>query len=297
LKIYCLPNFRLFDGEGGGAPAGDGGNAAPATAQAQPQEIVEKAPEVDVTSDAKEARRAEFEQLIKGQYREEYNERAQKMIDSRFKQVKALEEQANRVKDLEPVLELLGSKYGVDGTDVNKLIKAIQEDDSYYQEEAMQKGMSVEALKHIKEIERENAQFKRAQQEMEQRRHQEQIQADWMRQGDALKQVYPNFDLRTECGDPDTGARFVDLLANGIDVRTAYEVIHKDDLIGSAMQYTAQAIQQKTVNDIRARGMRPPENGGNSSAATTQKIDPGKLTKKERDALARRAMRGERIVL
>lgn len=57
------------------------------------------------------------------------------------------------------------------------------------------------------------------------------------------------------------------LLRSGVDARTAYEVVHKDEIIGGAMQYTAQRVQEKVVNDIRARGMRPPENGGSGHRA------------------------------
>lgn len=312
--LYTTINLRLFDGEGGGsAPAGE---ASPAAAkpgknpladvrygkqaeqepaqEPQPAEA-QKSPEVSVTTQAQEARKAEFERLIKGEYKDLFDERAQQMIDTRFKQTKTLEAQA---KALEPMLEMLASKYGVDGSDVNALSKAIQEDDSYYEEEAMKKGLTVEQLKHMKRIERENAEFRRAAEEQQRRANRERVHAEWQEQSEACRRMYPGFDFRSECEHPETGQRFARLLGSGVDVKTAFEVVHKDDLIGGAMQYTAQAIQQKTVNDIRARGMRPSENGGSgSSAATIVKSDPKTFTKKDRDEIARRVMRGERIEL
>lgn len=323
-KMYTRLNLHLFDGEGAGSGAAGSTGAAngPAalTAQAKPEKnplakvqygkqassqaaqtspaAKEAKPEIPVTADTQEARRAEFERLIKGDYKDLFDERAQQIVDTRFKQMKALEAKASQADALSPVVELLASKYGVDGSNVEALVKAIQEDDSYYEDEAMQKGLTVEQLKHMKRIERENEAFKRAAQEQQRRQNADRIYAQWQQQSETCKQVYPGFDLQTECANTETGQRFLGLLKSGVDVRTAYEVVHKDDLIGGAMQYTAQTIQQKTVNDIRARGMRPTENGGSgNSAAIIRKSDPKTWTKRDREEVSRRVMRGERIEL
>ena len=88
------------------------------------------------------------------------------------------------------------------------------------------------------------------------------------------------------------------MLKSGVDVKNAYMVVHMDDIMSGAMQYTAQQISQKTVNDIMARGMRPAENGANSTgAATITKTDPTKFTKKDREEISRRVARGEIITL
>ena len=196
------------------------------------------------------------------------------------------------------MLELLANKYGVDGKDVDALVKAIEEDDSYYEDEAIQKGLTVEQLKKQKALERENAEFKRAREEAERRQNADRIYAQWQQQGEDTKRFYPNFNFQAEVTNAETSSRFLDLLRAGVDVRTAYEVVHKDELIAGAMQYTAQTIQQKTVNDIRARGMRPAENGtAGNNAAVTVKTDPTKFTKKDREEISRRVMLGERIVL
>lgn len=322
-RLHTTLNLHLFDGAGSGA---DGGGEAAANAPAKvapernplakvqygkqadappeedapqvPAEIPAKEPENSVTTDTQEVRRAEFEKLIKGDYKDLFDERAQKIIDTRFKQTKALEEQASKAESLAPVLDILAGKYGVAGDDVDALVKAIQEDDSYYEDEAMQKGLTVEQLKHMKRMERENAEFKRAAAEVQRKQEASRIYAQWQEQADACKQMYPTFDLQAECASPESGKRFLSLLQSGVDVQTAFEVVHKDELIGGAMQYTAKAIQQKTLNDIRARGMRPVENGasGNGAAAVV-KADPKSWSKKDREEVSRRVMRGERIEL
>lgn len=295
-KLFMDLNLHLFDGDGaGGGAAAPAEGAAPAEqgkvqAGAEQTQTAEPKPPVD--------RKAEFEKLIKGEYKDLFDERAQKMIDTRFKHVKSLEAQVEKAKAFDPVVELLASKYGVDGTNIDALVKAIEEDNSYYEEEAMRKGLSVEQLKNIKKLERENAAFKRAEEERVRQDNANRIYAQWDQQSAELKALYPNFDLREECNHPETGSRFLSLLKSGVDVKTSYEVIHKDELIGGAMQYAAQSVQEKTINDIRARGMRPAENGGSGNAAATiRKNDPRTWTKKDRDEIARRVMRGERIEL
>ena len=62
-------------------------------------------------------------------------------------------------------LELLAKKYGVDANDTEALNKAIEEDDAYYEEEALEKGITVQQLKEIRRMEKENVELKRQMQE------------------------------------------------------------------------------------------------------------------------------------
>ena len=56
-------------------------------------------------------------------------------------------------------------------------------------------------------------------------------------------------------------------------------------------------VQEKTVNDIRARGMRPDEGGLGRNPAGEGRLDVSKLTRDQRAEMAKRAMRGEKISL
>ena len=201
------------------------------------------------------------------------------------------------LKAAAPILEMLAGKYGVKADDLAGLQKAIEADNSYYEDEALQKGVSVEQLKEIKRLERENAEFRRAAAERERRTNAEKVYSAWMQQAEDAKRFYPGFDLQAELNAEGTKDRFVALLRSGVDVRTAYEVIHKDELIGGAMQYAARVTEQKTVENIRARGNRPRENGGGTAPAVIVKKDPKQFTKKDREEISRRVMRGERIEL
>ena len=283
-KDFLLLNLQLF-AEGGDGGTGDAGATGVSATAAESQGVNTS------TAGGQEAppdRNAEFERLIKGDYKDLYDAKVQDTIQKRLKSTK---ETVERYNQLAPTLEMLSHKYGVDATDIDALNRAIQDDDAYYEEEAMEKGVSVEQLKEIKRMERENAELKRQMQEQEVRDNAAKMYAKWLDQAETVKQIYPNFDIETEMQNP----RFVDLLKSNVDVRTAFEVLHKDEIISSAMQFTAQQTKQKVVNSIIANGARPTENGNSSQSSALTKSDVSQLSNQDIDALIDRAKRGEKI--
>lgn len=306
-------NLQLF-GEGGGegaaasAPGGEGTQAVnqPATGKSrnplantkygiQEGEQGEADTSTGVQTPNVETidKKAAFEQLIKGDYKDEYNARIQEALNKRFKANDAV---AERQKSLNPILEILGNKYGIDASDIEKmdlnaLSKAIMEDDSYFEKEAVEKGISVQMLKEIKRIEAENKQMKDA---MEQRQKQDQSRKAYevlLEQSKGVKTLYPGFDLATEMNNPNFGR----LIANGVDCRTAYEVVHRDEIQPAMAQYIANQTAQKISNDIQSGARRPAENGASSQASSVVKTDVTKLTREDRAEIARRVARGEKI--
>lgn len=321
-RLFARMNLRLFAEDGtvstAAAPAGDAaGSTAPAAAsgkeslanvqygkaietESQPTEAT---PQSDpATTGQPVDRDAEFEKLIKGEYQKEYGKRVEKAIQQRFRNYNDQQAKAKRADDVTPLLDMLAAKYGLASTDdIGAIIKAAQDDSSMFEEAAAKQGLTVEQYRRISAVERENARLREAEANANRQRESETILANWYNQGEALKQRYPSFDFAVECDvqqSPQTAERFLGLLKSGVDVQTAYEVVHKDEIIGGAMQYTAQVVQRKTVNDIRARGMRPSENGTAANAPTTQrKANPAEWTKKDMEEVARRVERGEKIYL
>ena len=291
-----------------GAGAGDGGTAegqGVTEAAALPQTKADKNPlagvkygiqeetapiaEVQEETTAVVDRNAEFEKLIKGEYKDLYDARVQDTIQKRLKSSK---ETVDKYNALTPTLELLAKKYGVkDASDIEALNNAIQEDDSYYEEEALQKGISVQQLKEIRKMERENADLRAQMQEAQRQENGKKLYAAWMQQAEDAKKVYPSFDLKSEMDN----TKFVDLLRSNIDVRTAYEVLHKDEIIPAAMQFTAQTVESKLAKKIASNGARPSENGMSSQSAAVVKSDVSQLTKADRAEIIRRVQRGEKI--
>ena len=301
-------NLQLFadGGAGDGGTGAEAGNMGVTGAAAMPQSkgvknpladvkygIQEEAQTADVQTKAAESvepadRNAEFEKLIKGEYKDLYDAKMQDTVQKRLKSTK---ETVDKYNALSPTLELLAKKYGVDAADIEALNKAIEEDDSYFEEEALEKGVSVEHLKEIRKLERDNAELKKQMQEQSTREKANQLYSTWMGQAEEVKSIYPSFDLAAEMQNP----KFVDLLKSNIDVRTAYEVTHKDDIIRGAMQFTAKTVESKLAKKMMANGSRPTENGTSAQSASLTKSDVSQLTKADRDEIARRVARGEKI--
>ena len=312
LMSIDLQLFAEGAGGGDGGTGSDGTTGVSATAAAsqtkgvksnplanvkygiQPTEKAEAsnesapAAEVQETTPTTVDRDAEFKKLIEGEYKDLFDRHTQDIVRQR---VKASKETVDKYNALSPTLEILAKKYGVKATDVEALNKAIEEDDSYFEEEAIEKGITVEQLKEIRKMERENADLKRQMEEQNRKENATKIYAQWMEQAESTKQVYPTFDLRSEMQNP----KFADLLRSNIDVRTAYEVIHKDDIIAGAMQFATKKAEQSITNKIIANGSRPTENGNSSQGATVVKSDVSTLTKADRAEVNRRVLRGEKI--
>lgn len=303
-------SLQLFADGAAGAGTGDGGTAqgqGVTEAAALPQtkgaksnpladvkygiqeETAAPAAEVQKKTEAQSDRNAEFEKLIKGEYKDLYDAKMQDTIQKRLRGQKETVEKFNA---LTPTLELLAKKYGVkDASDIEALNKAIEADDSYFEQEALERGMSIEDLKRVKAIEKENAALKKQMQQEQQKQNADKLYAKWIQQEQETKKIYPSFDMKSEMQNQ----KFVDLLRSNVDVRTAYEVIHKDDIISGAMQFTAKAVEQKIANKIAANGARPTENGMSSQSAAVVKSDVSQLSKADRAEIIRRVQRGEKI--
>lgn len=237
-----------------------------------------------------------WDSLIKGKYKEDYNNAVKEAINKRFKNQRDLQGQIDAI---DPMMKALAQRYEIqlnpDGSiPIQALSSKILDDNSLYEQEAFERGISVEDLKQIKSLERENAQLKAMSQ-----RSQEQKEWDaLMSQGEAVKQVYPSFDMDTEMQNPQFGRLLATMQRSGFPnaVQTAYEAVHREEIMGSAMQYAVQQTQQKISNSIQSGKMRPTENGTSQRAAgTPTAMDPTKLTKAQIEDIKSRALRGERI--
>ena len=278
-------DLQLFGegGDGAGVTGSDAGSQTGDTAAAE----APAAGEQQTTSEPRNLE-AEFDALIKGEFKQIYGKRVQDTVTKRLKGTTETVEKYNAVL---PILEAVATKYGLDPNDHAGISRAVEEDNIYYEDEAMKRGVSVEQYKTLRRMERNAAAQMEAAKKAQAEAAAQQLYNQWMQEGEQVKAVYANFDLDTEMADP----QFQALLKSGVNIKTAFEVLHKDELIPAVMQKTAQEVRQKLTNDIVARGRRPAENGLASTASVQAKLDPKKMTKKERQELAMRAARGERI--
>jgi len=126
--------------------------------------------------------------------------------------------------------------------------------------------------------------------EEKRRRAQENVE----RQIKQVKALYKDFDLATEMGNP----HFAALVRAGVDFVSAYEVAHKDELMTAAMAYAARRAAKAAADNIQTRARRTGENGVSARGSLRPRArSVADMTREERDALMKRAMNGERIVL
>lgn len=131
-------------------------------------------------------------------------------------------------------------------------------------------------------------------QEQNMRRAAEQTAARWSHEADELTVQCPDFDLGAALND----ARFCALLRAGIDVRTAWFALHAQALLETACLRAGRSAEQRVSEHIRARGLRPVENGlGSGGAGIVVRPDVSRMSRADRAALAARAERGERVKL
>lgn len=290
-ELYAL-NLQLF-AEGGDGGTGAEGSATDTGGFVDSTQGVNGGNTNVQTPDAQDIdakpvnRKAEFKKLIKGEYKDEF----QAIMNDRLK---GSHEQVARLESLSPLLEMIASKYGVDSKDADALIKAVEDDNSYYEDEAMERGITVEELKRIRKIERENAAFKKADDERIAREKAEERYRTWFKQAEETKAIYPGFDLEAELNADE---RFGNLLMAGVDVRTAFQVLHQDEILPAAMQYTAKTVEKKVADKIMANGRRPAEGGNSSQSASVTKIDVSKMTNAEMDDILRQVKQGVKITL
>ena len=289
------PSFdlQLFNGDGDGGNGASGATGANVTAAASQNTGVkvsdsETAPAAEVQKEGGNTpdRSAEFEKLIKGEFKDQYDQKVQDIVKKRLKNS---QEGAERYQALSPILEALADKYGVDPSDVNALKAAIDKDDAYYESEAAEKGVTVQQLKELKRVQRENQTMKKQIADQNRRAQYDK----WMGEAEQLKAVYPSFDLNSEIKN----TQFMSLLRNNIDMRTAFEVVHHDEILPAAMQVAARKVEEKMANKIMNSASRPTENGTGSQSAASSNIDVSKMSKAQRQEINRRVARGEKIDL
>jgi len=116
--------------------------------------------------------------------------------------------------------------------------------------------------------------------------------SQWLRQAEDAKKLYPGLDLAQEVKNP----RFARMLRMGEDVASAYLITHQHHIIPAAMRYGIRAGEAKVASRVAANSLRPQENGIGAQAAAITRPDVSRMTRADRQAIAKRVAAGERIV-
>ena len=239
----------------------------------------------------------DWESLKKGKYAEQYGRDVQAAIADRFKNQANLQQQLDGLK---PMLDALAQQRGIAAGDYDALSKAILDDDSLYEDEAEEAGMTVEAYKSYKALESEAKAAREQKARAEQENYFQQHLAKLVQQAEALKQTFPDFDLKKELENPN----FKRMTAPdvGLSVEDAYYATHHAELAPKAVMAGVQHAQRQIAQSLQANASRPVEGAmtGNQQAARIA-IDPRNMTAEQRHRMredfARRSARGEKVYL
>ena len=226
----------------------------------------------------------------------EYNKQMQLTVQSRIKNAKVAEEALSK---LAPALELLARRHGLDveKMDYEAIAKAINDDDAYYEDKALEMGVSLETAKRIDQQERDHA---RQQKQEAMNLEQQRLQNHFLKleqQGEALKKMFPNFDLRTELQNP----KFAQMTSPNslMSLEDAYYAVHRKEIEAARSQVIAQKTAEKFSNAIQAGSRRPDENGTSGQAPSVTTFDYSKASKEQRESLKREIYaaraRGEKL--
>lgn len=286
------PAMSAEGGADAGAPQNGEPSAEETTGEVQQQEEPKQA-------DPAQKRRA-FGQLMQGEYAAEFEEAMQ-----RAAQVAAQNIQNN--PQVKALMDALGEAYGVDTSSPDSLAALTDavkngkvKNDAYYETLAAEKGISVKTAREMDrmegELQRANAEKQRAEQMRAAAEHQQRVaavQAQWQAEAERLQQKYPSFALDEVLNNP----AVADMIRRGIGLEAAYRAAYFDQLMENQTAQTAKQVEQGVAARIQQRGQRPTENGVRPGGAAETKVDVEHMTRAQRAELARRARRGERIVL
>jgi hypothetical protein len=305
-------DLTLFDGEGAAAGGDGGGNQAGSTgAQTVGQSATgdlstlkfgktdegggsaagSKGTQTPTSDDID----AEFKALIgkDGKYKDAFERHFQSVFDRRFKGAKADQE---KLEKYQPVMDSLAAKYGIEDADPDKLSAALEQDTAFWQEAAERAGFEdVQQYREFSRLQQENARFQAQQQAAAEQQQMLQKIQGWARDAkDLLDSGDYQFDPVAEIKNP----QMFNLLDAGVPFRNAFEAVHIDEIKNVVAQKTAASTEKRVVDNVRAKGARPRENGAQSSSGVSfNPADPSTWTDAQFDEVLRRVKAGEEIKL
>ena len=252
----------------------------------QPAAQPQQAPGAQQTPAGEPTIEDRWAELKKGEYKELFGRDVQAAVRDRFKNQEDLQGKLNA---MQPMLDALMKKTGAES--VEELSKLISEDDSIYEEEAEAAGMPVAQYREMMRLQKEHDDAVASEQRLREQVANRERFTELHRQGEELKQMFPEFDLMKEMENE----AFRNMTMSGqLTVEQAYYALHGRELTPQLMAYGMQRARQQMGQTIQATGQRPQEGAmrGRTTAAAEPKINPASLTRKEREMYKQMARRG-----
>lgn len=112
-------------------------------------------------------------------------------------------------------------------------------------------------------------------------------------EAEEVSRIYPSFDLDAECAKP----AFCALLGAGMSLKDSYEALHKDEIIGEVMEYTARAVSEALSRNIQYRGKRISESAMSHVSTPLGKRSVSEMSDDEIMEIVKKVGRGEKVIL
>ena len=258
--------------------------------------------------DAGQTARRSFDDLVKGEYKQDFDKRVQDILHKRFREDDARRERDGKIDQL---LCTLGELTGVTadeagGYDPETLRKALLGNTGIVDAVAMEAGVGTEQYLAQLQMRTENASMRRQLDTMRQTRQQQEQEARSRQAFDALQQeaaqlqrIYPQLDFAGLMQDAQAVRTLQALQAAGANspVRTVWEAMHRDEILSGVAQAAQQRGMQQVAASVAANGKRPQENGGTPQGGILTGMDVKNLSRQQRQDIRRRVARGEKIIL
>ena len=294
MKHRTVMTLNLFDGEGAGGAEGTVSEGSATVTEGEAGEGQEEAQGVGEEGNKNQKtpkeRQKEFETLIEGEYKDLFDSRIHEAVSLRDAEAVRLNRQ---LTEYVPLINLLSEHFGVKSGNVEDIIKAIEDDNDFYESAALKEGLSVEQYKNMLKMKAENSQLIEMQRRSEQIRQRDLAWARWDREAGECRKHFPEFNMEKELQNPG----FIQLLGAGWDVEGAYKAVHHDEIVSGIMVQTEKSTKKQVADTIRSGYSRPTENQIAGNAASTSKIDVSTMSNEEMLELIKRARSGEIISL
>lgn len=259
------------------------------------------------STDGEENSEEEFEKLIKGKYKNVYQNRVQSLVKDRLstkdKQISDMQKKENTGNQ---IFALIANKYNVQPDDLDGLLKAVTEDKDLFAEKALAAGVTTEEARNnfftqqktnAQEEELETLRREKAARELD--THLRTIAAETQKE-------FPNFNLEEEFQNPSfrTALDFIAKQRNEqnektgrndeiYDLTTAYKMAHFNELQKDLVKRSSSAAISAVAQSIQSGARRPTENAVKKSGTTTQRKSVEDMSDAEFDAFYEKVRRGE----
>lgn len=194
------------------------------------------------------------------------------LIKERLKNSKQAEA---ALEAIQPALERLSEKYGVDPSNLQAFTDAVMNDDEHYEEKALEQGLPVETVKELDRLKRESEKLLSLKEQQQKEQVFRERASQLSQQIPEMQSLYPGFDMDAEMENPVFFNLAFDpnLARAGMNLKQAYYAVHGEDILMSGMQHADRMGAQKVARSIQANARRPAENGL-GGAAPSQTAPP-----------------------